>query len=133
MSTIRPTDRELVPVGWVQTSWGDTLRFAHRETGLHLEAACEGPSAKPCVGDTCRWRLRCRKSVGETETVASLCRASTEQRAREQLDEWMQTYNRLREQYDWDDTVAVATVADRLCGESEHAPGIDIDDRQLGW
>lgn len=122
MSTIRPTDRDLVPAGWVQTSWGDPLEFTHRQTGLRLEAVTEAPSSRLGGADAVCWVMRCRKAVGETESTKTLGRVTTVRRARQRLAAGMQRFNRLRAQRDWDETVAVGTVTDALAqhGEQPH-------------
>lgn len=133
MSTIRPTDRDLVPVGWVQTSWDDPVQFTHRQTGLCLEAANEGPSQQPGVSDCECLSLRCRTTAGETETVVSVDRVTSVQRAKQMLSDWMQTYNRLKDRYDWDDTIAAGTVADNLTDERPNVAGAEADERQGRW
>jgi hypothetical protein len=133
MSTIRPTDWDLVPVGWVQTSWDDPIQYTHRQTGLCLEAANDGPSQQPGVSDCGCLALRCRTAAGETETVVSVDRVTSVQRAKQVLSDWMQTYNRLKDRYDWDDTIAAETVANNLAGERSHVAGTEADERHGRW
>lgn len=132
MSTIRPSDRDLVPVGWVQTSWTDTMEFTHHATGLRFEATKERSSPRPGVDDGTCWTLRCRKSAGEMETEVPMGHAVTEARAKRQLAAWMQAFNRLKNEYGWDETVAVGTVANGLTTERTRAVDGNIDRRQEG-
>jgi hypothetical protein len=131
MSTIRPTDRDLVPAGWVQTSWGDPLEFTHRQSGLRLEAVTETPSSRLGGADAVCWVMRCRKAVGETESTNTLGRVTTVRRARQRLAAGMQRFNRLSVQRDWDETVAVSTVTDALAESQSHrSPGAGADIRR---
>lgn len=133
MSTIRPTDQEFAPVGWVQTSQTDPLQFTHRQTGLCIEAVRRVSSPRPGIEDCTGWTLRYRKPVGETETTATIGHAVTKARATRLLVEGMQTYNQSRDRPDVDgtddtgDTVDVGTLARELATACERGAAIDTD------
>lgn len=120
MSSIRPSGQELVPVGWVQTPGNDSLQFTHRDTGLCIEAVETGPSSRPGVDCSDRWTVGFEKSVGETGKKMRIGHASTKENARRTLYDWMDLVTEMSERSDWDEAVALGTVADKLeCNETD--------------
>lgn len=117
MSTIRSTDSDLLPVGWVKASRAGTVRFVHQETGVYFEAISGRSASHSGVVDRECWTLFCRKSAGEADTEVHMGHATTKEDARRQLSTWMRVFNQLKNEYEWDRTIAVGTVASRLgCG-----------------
>lgn len=132
MSTIRPTDREFTPVGWVQTSQTDPLQFTHQQTGLCIEAIRGVSTPRPGIEDCTGWTLRYRKPVGEMETTATIGHAVTKERATRLIVDGMQAYNRMRSYADSDgansadDTIDIDTLARKLAAVCERGVGSDV-------